>query len=335
MKIKSYAAYNPEEKLREFVYEDELEPNDILIKIRYCSVGTGDVKFINNYWNDTNYPIVMGHEMVGTVEAFGSKVKSFKTGDIVGCGYQLNSCNKCKHCETDHENHCLDQELIGTHRYGGFADKIIVNKRFTFKLPPNLDIKYASPLLCSGATVYSASKEFNIGTDSNVLVVGIGGLGHLAVKILRNKGCRITACTKQKENIDFIRKIGADEVLIKNDLKKIDGKRFDRKYDFVISTVDSFINLDPFLAMLKPSGTLICLGSPINSQISIPKLNDLAERSITGIYIAPPKTIKEFLEYSAIHKIYPEVEFYSIDDINQALKEVKNKKVRYKAVLEI
>lgn len=234
MQVNAFAVDKPKAKLKPFTYSAPIRENDVLIKISHCALGTPDVFFIDNFWGDTQYPLVPGYEIVGIVEKTGNEVRNLKIGDRVGVGYQVNSCSQCGYCLTGQENMCQKSQFIGVNHFGGVADKIIINSKFAFKIPANLDSAKTAPLMCSGLTVFSAIKNAGVKKDMNVGVIGIGGLGHLAVKILHKRGCRVTAFSSSPEK-NVKQRLDFDNFVLNTRPQNL--IRLAGSFDYLISTV--------------------------------------------------------------------------------------------------
>ncbi|HXH27119.1 MAG TPA: alcohol dehydrogenase catalytic domain-containing protein [Candidatus Acidoferrum sp.] len=316
MHITSYAALKP--GLKVDPYRSGLsgpQTDEVLIAITHCGVGRGDVGFLENAYQipDLKYPLVAGHEMVGTVVKCGESVTDLTVGDRVGVGYQVWSCGICEFCLQAREQLCQKQKCLVKDRQGGFASHICVNRHFVCKVPASLSSAEATPLFCSGLTVYSAIKKAHIVAGMSVGVVGIGGLGHMAVQILKVQKARITAFSK-KHNEAGIRALGADEVVSTPPTALL--KTFDRLF----ITTHASIDYDRYLRLLKPDGQLWVIGSDTNkTTFSSWILNDFAERSICGSYIGSPAEMRELLELASTASIRGKVSVLPMAELNDAL----------------
>jgi alcohol/geraniol dehydrogenase (NADP+) len=263
MKIKAYAIKKRGGKAEPFTYERKVGKNDVLVGITDCSIARGDLQFINDDWGDTKFPLVPGHEMIGIVERAGSEVTGLKSVDHVGIGYQQEACFGCQFCREGNEQFCSKQKVIGVDSHGGLAEHIVVDGRFAFKLPPKLDSAKSIPLMSSGLTVYSGIIKAKLPDNSTAAVLGVGGLGHLAIQFLYKMGHQVSAfshCPTKKEMID---QLGAEYV----DSSNVDNfASHNRKFDFMLSTLNVDFVLDTYLKMLKPQGKLCLVAQPLKKQ---------------------------------------------------------------------
>lgn len=331
MQINAFAADKPKANLKPFTYSAPIREDDVLIKISHCALGTPDVFFIDNFWGDMQFPLVPGYEIIGTAEKIGKNVKNIKIGDRVGIGYQVNSCGQCEYCLAGQENLCAKQELIGINHSGGLANHIIINHRFAFKIPKNLDPAKTAPLMCSGLTVYAAIKNSGVKKDMNVGVIGIGGLGHLAVKILNKIGCQVTAFSSHNSK-NLKNKLGFSQFI--NNKKSLKG--LERKYDFLLSTVYAEIDWNQYIKLLKPQGILSIVGLPPKEiHFSAALLADYSQRTIKGGFIGNRKQMKDLLAFADKHKIEAEVEVFPINQVNKVLDKIRRKEILFKAAIEL
>jgi uncharacterized zinc-type alcohol dehydrogenase-like protein len=332
MMIKAFAVNKLGGNLEPFQYSANLDNNDVTIKISHCALGTPDIFFIDNFWGETQYPLIPGYEIVGTVETCGKNVSSLKTGDRVGIGYQVNSCGKCQFCLSGQENICQHGQFIGINHFGGLADKIIVNHRFAFKLPENMNSTTAALLMCSGLTPYAAIKKAYVKSTMNTGVIGIGGLGHLAVKILDKIGCQVTAfsSSNNKSSLD----LGFDRFVLNTNSDNFN--QLFGTFDYLISTVPAEINWPQYLKLLKPNGILSIVGLP-KQDVHFPAISlaDYGEKTIKGGFIGTRKQMKDLLGFAAKNKIEAKVEEFSISQVNEVLDKIRNKEILFKAVIKL
>ena len=333
MKINAYATFAPQSPLKKFIYEREPTKNEIVISIKSCSLTRGDVRFIDNYWKDTTYPFIPGLEIIGTVIKIGSEVKGFTKGDVVGVGYQVKSCFECEYCKAGKEQFCLKQRLIPLNEYGGFAEHIIIDYRFVFKMPDNLQTTESTPLLCSGLTVYTAIvKYISDNSAMKVGVVGIGSLGHLAIQFLNKMGNHVTAFSHTETKKNIIENLGAEDVIISNDLKTI--KKLERTYDFILSTSAGSLSWQDYIKMLKPEGILCFVGQPPdNISFRAELLSDYAQKRVVGSYIGSRNDMKNMLTFAAKHKIHAFAEVYPMTKVNEAITLMRKNEIPFSAVL--
>jgi D-arabinose 1-dehydrogenase-like Zn-dependent alcohol dehydrogenase len=245
-----------------FSYQRALGNREVLVRITHCSLTSGDVQFIDNEWGDTRYPLVPGHQIVGIVEEAGSDVSELRSGDRVGIGYQLEACFECSYCRQGIEQLCPAQKVIAVDRYGGLADHIIVDGRFAFRLPSRLDSAKATPLLCSGLTVFAGIRRARLPEDSQVAVVGAGGLGHLAIQFLHRMGHTVTVFSHSPRKRELIERLGGTFA----DSGDLSGMQSHKEaFDFIVSTLNVPFDLDSHVRMLKPQGQLCLVASPLNA----------------------------------------------------------------------
>jgi D-arabinose 1-dehydrogenase-like Zn-dependent alcohol dehydrogenase len=331
MKIAAYAVKQPGEKPEPFVYERKIGKNDVLIKISHCAITTGDIQMINNEWNDSKFPLVPGHEIIGTIEQAGSNAAGLKNGDRVGVGYQLEACFKCRFCKDGNEQFCLKQKVIAVDFPGGFAKHIVVDWRFAFKIPSRLDSAKSAPLLSSGLTVYSAITRATLSKNSKVAILGIGGLGHLAIQFLHKMGHEVSAFSRTAEKSEMIRSLGGKLVDSSNPDASTDHAR---KFDFILSTLNADFDLNSYLRMLSPQGKFCVVAQPLNKMpLNIGLLYDYAQRTIYGNYTGSRKDMMNMLSFSAKHTIQSIVEVMTFSQMNEAIDRVKTGKVPIRLVL--
>lgn len=332
MKIKAYSVKQQSGTAEPFSYEREVSKNDVLVKVTHCGIAKGDIQFISNDWGDTKFPLVPGHEIIGIIEKSGSGVIGLKNGDRVGIGYQQEACFKCQFCEEGNEQFCAKQKVIGVDSYGGLAEHIIVDGRFAFKLPPKLDSAKSAPLLSSGVTVYSAIVRAKLPKNSTVAVLGIGGLGQLAIQFLEKMGHQISAFSHSPEKKEMIEQLGAAYL---NSSNLDNSKNHNRKFDFILSTSNAGFDLDRYLKMLKPQGKFCLVAQPLNKlSINAGLLYDYAQRTIYGNYTGSRKNMTDMLAFSAKHNIESNVDVLPFSKMNEAIEMVKTGKVLKRLVLE-
>ena len=332
MKIKAYAIKEKGGKVEPFTYERTLGRNDILIRITHCSITSGDIQFINNDWGDTKFPLVPGHEIIGIIEETSLEGTGLKHGDRIGIGYQQEACFECQFCREGNEQFCPKQKVIGVDCYGGLAHHIVVDGRFVFKLPAELDSAKSTPLMSSGLTVYSAIVRAKLPNNAVVGVLGVGGLGSLALQFFHKMGHKISAFSHSPTKKEISDKFGAEFVDSSN---PNDLARHNRKYDFIISTLNVDFDLDTYLKMLKPQGKFCLVAQPLNKlAMSAGLLYDYAQRTIYGNYTGSRKDMVDMLDFSAKHSIESIVEVMPFSKMNEALEMVRIGKGPLRLVLE-
>jgi len=333
MKVECYAAMAAKQPLEKFEYEArELGDLDVQVAVTHCGICYSDVHFIDNDGGLNTFPFVPGHEIVGNVSALGSKVTTLKNGDRVGIGFQARSCGECEWCIRGEENLCPQILKSTTWRpYGGFATSIIVDSRFTFPLPKNLESENVAPLLCGGITVYSALRNHDIRPSMKVGVVGIGGLGHLALQFANAFGCDVTAFSSTPGKEEEANALGAAHFIASNDPAQL--LKATRSLDFVISAAHD-LDWNAYLNTLRPNGKLCIIGFPKNP-ISIPALPLLfGQRSVCGSVVGGRSAIREMLEFAARRGIKAKTEVMQMSQVNEAIAKLRANKVRYRIVLK-
>ncbi len=332
MKVLSYAALKEKSLLEKYEYEKQtLKDNEVEVKIQYCGICHSDIHLIDNDWGISKYPLIPGHEIIGIVEKVGSNVKHLKQGMRVGIGWQADSCGYCEYCLTGFEQLCSKNQATCVGRPGGFAHSIIVNSKFAIPVPEGLDSKTAAPLLCAGITVYNPFRIYNIKPYMKVAIIGIGGLGHLAIQFAKAFGCEVTAFSSTPEKEQEAKQLGVHNFVLINNSSEL--RKFRNYFDFILSTV--FVNLDwmQFVNLLKPNGRLNFVGAAGNITIPIPTL--LNNKTISGSAIGSPAMIKEMFDFAYRNQIQAKIELFKLDDVNNAIEKVKKNQVRYRAVLQI
>jgi D-arabinose 1-dehydrogenase-like Zn-dependent alcohol dehydrogenase len=332
MTINAYAVMRQGGAAEPFTYQRPLGPNDVLVRITHCSIARGDVQFIDNDWGDTRFPLVPGHEIVGVVEETGSAVAGMKAGDRVGIGYQQAACFSCELCTDGVEQLCPEQKVIGVDCYGGLADHIGVDSRFAFPLPAALDSAKATPLLSSGVTVYSSIARADLRDGSDVAVLGIGGLGCLAVEFLRKMGHRVTAFSHSPAKQAIVERLGADYV---DSATSAGQATLRRRFDLILSTLNTTFDLNAYLGMLKPRGKLCVVAQPLEMlPISVGMLYDNALRSIYGNYVGSRADMVAMLAFAAGHNVDSLVDVLPFTDVNRAIDMVRRGNAVARTVLQ-
>ncbi|HTU60847.1 MAG TPA: NAD(P)-dependent alcohol dehydrogenase [Polyangiales bacterium] len=331
MEIKAYAIMERGAVAKPFTYARAVGADDVLVRITHRSIATGDVQFIDNAWNDTRYPLVPSHEMVGLVEEVGSNVAELAPGDRVGIGFQLGACFACAYCLRGVEQFCQKQTVVGVNAFGGLAEHIVVDSRFAFRLPAELDSAAAVPLFSSGLTVYSAIKHAQLVDGARVAVLGIGGLGRMALQFLRSLGYQATAVSRSPDKRDVIRKLGAD-YLDGTDAEALAAQR--GTYDFVLSTLNVSFDLETYLTLLKPDGQLCLVASPAEPlSLRAGLLYDYGRRRIFGSYVGSRADVVSMLQHAAQHDIQPFLEVMPFGQLNAAIGRIRNREIQTALVL--
>ena len=309
----------------------DLKGDEVEVKISHCGVCFSDVHLIDNDWGISKYPFIPGHEIVGTVAAVGGSVPNVKVGERVGIGWQANSCGRCEWCRQGDENLCAKSQPTCVGRNGGYADSVRANWRFAIPVPAALESENAAPLLCGGITVYTPIRNHGVRPSSRVGIIGIGGLGHLALQFARAFGAEVTAFSTSKEKEPEARKLGAHHFVNTRDtgaMKKVAGS-----FDFLLSTVNAEQDWQGYVNALRPKGTLHFAGvppGPVSLQVS--SLVG-AQRSVSGSPAGSPHDLAEMLDVAARHGVKAVTEKFAMSKANEAVAKVKKNQVRYRAVL--
>lgn len=332
MIVNCFAALAAKTELKAFQYDsDECGATEVEIAITHCSICNSDIDLIDNTWGFTSFPLVAGHEIVGTISRLGADVRNLSIGQRVGVGWQRNACFTCEQCLNGDSHLCPVLEATCVGHPGGFGESIKINNQFVFPVPDGLKSESAAPLFCAGITVYSALRHYDITSGMNVGVIGIGGLGHLAVQYTKALGCEVTAFSSSPDKEEEVIELGANRFICSSDsglMEQMHGK-----LDFIISTVSADIDWNSYLLILKPKGLLCLAGFPENLlSISAPLLI-AGQKSICGNPIGNPAMIKEMLEFSVINNIQAKTEIFSMENINEAIEKVRKNKIRFRAVL--
>jgi uncharacterized zinc-type alcohol dehydrogenase-like protein len=332
-KVKAYAATEAGGVLSSFTYDQgPLGSEEVDIKVHYCGICHSDLSMLNNEWSMTQYPFVPGHEIVGEVTAIGDKVKKVKVGDRVGLGWNSASCMHCKQCMEGQHHLCYNLEMTIVGRHGGFADKVRGHWSWTVPLPKEIDMAKAGPLLCGGITVFNPIILAGVKATDKVGVIGIGGLGHMALKFLNKWGCEVIAFSSNPDKKEQILKMGATKVINSRDpeeLKSIQGS-----LDFILNTTNVSLDWDSYLGALAPRGRFHTVGAVLEP-LAIPAFSlIMGEKSVAGSPLGSPALTATMLDFCVRHNIYPMVEEFPMDKVNEAMEHLHEGKARYRIVLK-
>ncbi|RYZ00706.1 MAG: NAD(P)-dependent alcohol dehydrogenase [Chitinophagaceae bacterium] len=335
---------------------DAPKADELLIDILYCGVCHSDLHQVKNDWGNTVYPCVPGHEIIGRVRQAGASVTRFKVGDIVGVGCMIDSCNTCEPCAQGEENYCEGPNgFLATYNgpmvpakeapggvntygrensYGGYSSNIVVKERFVLRIPPALAPERAAPILCAGVTTWSPLRHWKVEAGQHVAVAGLGGLGHMAVKLARALGAEVTVITSSKEKEDAAKALGADHVLVSDDKKAMEEKAL--SYHLILVTIPDPFDINPYITLLKRNGTLVTVGmlgvykkGTDNSEVAFHR------RSVAGSLIGGVAETQEVLDFCAQHGIQPDVELIKMKDINEAFDKMAKGDVRFRYVIDM
>ncbi len=333
MKVSAFAAKGPNQKLESFSYEmGELGPEQVDVKVLNCGICHSDLSMINNDWGMTTYPIVPGHEIIGEVIATGNSVKNIKVGDKVGVGWYSGSCMSCHECMDGSHHLCSKAEFTIGGRHGGFADYVRCHWSWAIQLPEGIDLSKAGPLLCGGITVFNPILIAGVKATDKVGVVGIGGLGHMALKFLNKWGCEVVAFSSNPSKKESILAMGATKVVDStnpDELAKIAGT-----LNFILNTTNVTLDWNSYLVALAPKGKFHNVGAVLEP-LAIPAFTLLmGEKSVTGSPLGSPALTRTMLEFCVRHDIYPITEEFPMSKANEALEHLKSGKARFRIVLK-
>lgn len=343
IKAFGYAAHSATAALVPFHFErrDPLA-DDVTIEILYCGVCHSDLHQARNDWNNSIYPMVPGHEIIGRVVAVGPQVTRFKIGDHAGVGCMVDSCLTCEPCEQGQEQFCncsptftynaLDKN--GQPTQGGYSDRIVVKERFVVKIPDGIDLAGTAPLLCAGITTYSPLRHWKVGPGSKVAVIGLGGLGHMAIKLAKALGAQVALFTRSPGKSEDAKRLGADEIILSTDEAQMAGAK--GKFDLVIDTVPSIHDLNPYLPTLAIDGTLVLvgyLGGLEPALDTIPLI--MGRKSVAGSLIGGMAETQELFDFCATHGVVSDVEVIAMQEINEAYERMLKSDVKYRFVIDM
>ncbi len=320
----------------------DLRPDDVAIRISHAGICHSDLHMARNDWGMSRFPMVPGHEIVGTVTDLGSKVSRHKVGDKVAIGCIVDSCKQCAPCQAGTEQFCEQGMTMtygavdkhdGTLTQGGYSNHVVCRDEYVLKLPDSLDVARAAPLLCAGITTYSPLRKFGVGKDSKVAVVGLGGLGHMGVKLAHAMGAHVTMVTTSPDKGADARELGAHDVL-----QSTDGEAMAEaagRFDFILDTIPVAHDLHPYLALLTPNGTLVMVGAIA----PLPSIHGgsliMGNKTLAGSLIGGIPETQEMLDFCAEHGVHPDCEFIEISEVNEAYERLLKNDVRYRFVIDM
>lgn len=332
--IRAYAAQTIGQPLQIFSYEpNALNEEEVEVVVSHCGICHSDVHLVDNDWKNSLYPLVPGHEIVGTVVAKGHRVTHLEIGQRVGIGWQCGSCLSCAWCVTGEEHLCDSpkKQPVANGHFGGFAEKVRSHARFVVPIPESLSSELAAPLLCAGVTVYSPLRQYQVTPNMKIAIIGIGGLGHLAIQFAKAFGCEVTAISSTADKEAEAQSFGAAHFLVSSDTQAM--QKHKNQFDFMLSTVAANLPFGDFFQMLRPNGKLCLVAGP--SEITIPSFMLFGRQaSLCGSNIGSPHRITEMLEFAARHQISPKIQKLPMSQINEGFDWVRENKARYRVVLE-
>lgn len=319
----------------------EVLPNDVEIEIMYCGICHSDLHAIKNEWKGTAYPIVPGHEIVGRITEIGEGVSKFKVGDMAAIGCIVDSCGHCHQCHEGEEQFCEEgwtvvfnsvDKHLGGRTYGGFSDRIVADANYVLKMPEFENLAAAAPLLCAGITVYSPLRHWKTGPGKKVGIIGIGGLGHMAIKIAKAMGAQVTVFTTSPAKVEDAKRLGADDAVLSTDKAAMKAAR---GFDMILDTVSAKHDVNMYINALKVDGSLVLVGLP-NEPLEIGAFNVVKGRkSFSGSNIGGIAETQEVIDFCAKHNIVADIELIKPDQINEALERLEKGDVKYRFVIDM
>lgn len=342
--IKAFGTAASDAPLKEMTIQRRaVMPHDVEIEILYCGICHSDLHTARNDWGGTIYPAVPGHEIIGKVTKTGAEVTKLKVGDYAGVGCLVDSCRTCNSCQHDLEQYCLTgstgtyngkEKYLGTQTFGGYSEKIVVDEHFVLKVPSNLDLAATAPLLCAGITTWSPLRHWKVGKGSKVAVVGLGGLGHMAIKLAKALGAEVTLFSRTPGKEKDALQLGADAVIISTDVTQM--KSVKGKFDVIIDTVPNVHDVNPYVATLSINGTLVLVGylgklEPLLN--TVPMI--LGRKAVAGSLIGGLAETQEMLDFCGEHNITSDIELINMQDINEAYERMIKSDVRYRFVVDM
>ncbi|MDM4142238.1 MULTISPECIES: NAD(P)-dependent alcohol dehydrogenase [Mycobacterium] len=340
--VSAYAATSPTAPLTKTTIERrDPGPHDVAIDIKFAGICHSDIHTAKGEWGTPNYPLVVGHEIAGVVTAVGSEVTKHKVGDHVGVGCMVNSCGQCRSCKAGLEQYCSRGTTFtynatdkdGTITQGGYSQAIVVDENFVLRIPESLPLDKAAPLLCAGITLFSPLRHWKAGQDTRLAIIGLGGLGHMGVKLGAAMGAEVTVLSQSLKKMEDGLRLGAKHYYATADRETF--KQLRNSFDLILNTVSANLNLDDYLSLLDVDGTLVELGIPEHPMEVGAFSLALARRSLSGSNIGGIAETQEMLDFCAEHDVTPEVELIEPDYINEAYERVLASDVRYRFVIDI
>jgi uncharacterized zinc-type alcohol dehydrogenase-like protein len=317
-------------------------PHDVEIDIQYCGVCHSDIHTARGEWKGTQYPCVPGHEIVGKIIRVGEHVRKFKVGDTVGVGCIVDSCRDCQYCQEGLEQFCEPGMIgtynspdnhLGTYTFGGYSERIVVDENYVLRIPDNLDLAAAAPLLCAGITTYSPLRHWNVGPGKKVGIVGIGGLGHMGIKIAKAMGAHVVAFTTSTSKFEEAGRLGADEVVLTKDPEQM--KKYTGQLHFILDAVSAEHDINAYLRLLRVDGSLALVGAP-EQPLPIAAFSVIMGRkSFAGSSIGGIAETQEMLDFCGEHNITADIEMININQINEAYERMLKGDIKYRFVIDM
>ena len=342
-RTRGFAALTPKTPLVPFSFERrEPREHDVVINIQYCGICHSDIHQAREEWGEASFPMVPGHEIVGTVKAVGSKVKRFKVGDRAGVGCFVDSCRACPECQRGLEQYCSvltswtynghEQDQL-TPTYGGYSERIVVDENYVLRMPENLPADASAPLLCAGITLYSPLKHWGAGPGKRVAIIGLGGLGHMGVKLAHALGAEVTVLSQSNRKAQDAKRLGADHFYATSDPETF--TKLQRHFDLILNTVSADINWNDYLKLLKVDGAMVVVGIPEKENAVAASSIVMGRRTLAGSAIGGIEETQQMLDFCGQHNIVSDVEVIPIQKVNEAYERVLKSDVRYRFVIDM
>ena len=344
MKVYGYGAADADAALVPVRFDrPDPRPGEVAIEVMHCGVCHSDIHQCHDDWDNTVYPCVPGHEIVGRVTAVGGDGGRFAVGDLVGVGCMVNSCQTCEACKAGEEQYCTGPrgatltyngptQPDGTNTYGGYSTALVVREEFVLRIPDAIDPAEAAPILCAGVTTYAPLVQHGVGKGTKVAIAGIGGLGHMAVQIAKALGANVTALTTTPDKEDAARDLGADDVIVMSDEQAVSDA--EASFDVILSTIPYSHDIEPYLTMTAHDGVLHFVGLFIPTEVAFMPLL-FARRTMAGSLIGGVAQTQEILDFCAEHDIRPEIQPIAMDEVNDAFQKVMDEEVRFRYVIDM
>lgn len=330
--VKAYAAKTAKGPLEPFEYEPgPLGADEVEVKVTHCGICHSDLAMIDNDWGFSRYPLVPGHEVIGTISAVGANVPNSRINQRVGIGWQSGSCGQCDWCVRGRESLCARPQPTIVGRHGGWADRVRTCAKFAVPIPDGLNSADAGPLMCAGSTVFTPMVQFGVKPWMKTAVVGVGGLGHIAVQYLAAFGCEVTAISSSHDKDEDSRKLGATKFIATRGTSEL--KKAANSFDFILSTVSADVPWSEYIAALRAQGKLVLVGIP-PGEVHFPVFPMLCEKSVSGGCCGSPSDTSLMLDFTARNGVKPQVEVFPMSKVNDAVQHVRDGKARFRVVLE-
>lgn len=341
--VKALGTEAAEAPLKELnIKRRSVTPQDVEIEILFSGICHSDLHSAKNEWFNTIYPIVPGHEIVGKVTAVGDQVTKFKVGDLAAVGCMVDSCRECEYCREGLEQYCepgctltfnSPDKHLGGQTFGGYAESITVDESFVLRVPENLDLAATAPLLCAGITTYSPLKHWNAGPGQKVGVVGLGGLGHMAIKIAKAMGAEVTVFTTSPSKVEDAKRLGADEVVLSTDEEQMNAHA--KSLHLIVDAVSAPHDINAYLNLLKVNGTLVLVGAPMEPLPVVSFNLIMGRKSFAGSLIGGIAETQEMLDFCSKHNITADIELIGVEQINEAYERLLKSDVKYRFVIDM